>query len=249
MHGRAAGIPATVTTASGAWEGDRYVLRVEGRMREGALFDQNFTVERSITATVGEPEIRIRDVIRNESFTEDELRVLYHVNFGWPLVDDGAELLLDALRPDGSAFEAGRIGPPVDGASEKATILRARAGRTGWASATLIGHEAQASLSWRPDQLPAFTLWRSEVSGGYAIGIEPGTCWPSHLAGPDAPAHGVTLTAGSTHVIDLVLRFSETARDLRPADEFPVERAYGRGTGPTFPRMTEGDEQPVMKNQ
>jgi hypothetical protein len=47
----------------------------------------------------------------------------------------------------------------------------------------------------------------------------------------------------------LVLRFSETARDLRPADEFPVERAYGRGTGPTFPRMTEGDEQPVMKNQ
>jgi hypothetical protein len=196
-HGRAHLIPASVTASGGRWEGEDYVVRVEGTMREAALFAPHLSVQRTITGTIGESVLRIRDVVRNDGFMPAPLRLLYHVNVGWPWLDVGATVTAGGWRAE--------IGEPEAGAPETVDALDAEADADGWAAARLDGPRGRFTVAFRPEQLPFVTIWRSSAAGDYAVGLEPGTCWPAHADGPDRGKAGIELAPGETHAVDLTL--------------------------------------------
>lgn len=197
VHGRAHLVPAQVTRAEGRWEGDDYVVEVAGIMREAVLLGASLSVHRTITGTVGESALRIRDVVRNEGFTPAPLRLLYHVNVGWPWLEEGATVTAGAWT---APIEA-----PEPGAAEIVDALDAVAGPDGWSRGVLDGPHGRFAIAFRPDRLPFLTIWRSRAAGHYALGIEPGTCWPSHADGPDRGKRGIVLEPGASHEIELVL--------------------------------------------
>ena len=81
MHGRIRTTPAEHTGARTWWEGDFYLMSVQGEMREAELFGENMVLKRKITTSWPGKEILIEDTIENQGFREEPAMLLYHFNY------------------------------------------------------------------------------------------------------------------------------------------------------------------------
>lgn len=214
MHGRAHTIPANLTRAEGRWEGDRYVVEVAGLLREAGIFEDSLSVSRTITAEHGVSRVRLSDVVRNEGFLTAPVKLLYHINLGWPLVDAGTLVRASgetAGLPPGVPWTAELV-QPIPGEPESVDVLRAIPAADGWASVVVQGPEASVTIRFASDALPFLTLWRSPAAGSYALGIEPGTCWPAHVDGPHEANTGRLLDPGESLATAIDITFQKTPR-------------------------------------
>ena len=126
LHGRINHTPASNVWADGSWRGDEYEMWVRGRMRETVVFGENITLTRRISAPLGEARLLVRDVVVNEGFQTTPHMMLYHCNFGFPLLAEGSELLTpskhiaprDSVAAPGLPVQ-GRYEAPVDGYKEQ----------------------------------------------------------------------------------------------------------------------------------
>ena len=92
LHGRASHIPASRVSYDALWDEEGCVLEARGRIRESSVFGPNLVLRRRISARVGESRVRIEDEVENEGFEPEPIMVLYHINLGWPLLDEGSHL-------------------------------------------------------------------------------------------------------------------------------------------------------------
>ena len=125
MHGRIRTTPGEHLQADACWEGGEYRLRVAGEMREAALFGENMVLRREISSTYGEKTITVTDQIENESYREEPLMILYHINMGYPFLDENTRLYIPtrsvtARDKDGEGHEGeyDRMDPPRDNEPE-----------------------------------------------------------------------------------------------------------------------------------
>jgi hypothetical protein len=56
-------------------------------VRQAALHAENITLRRRITIPVNSAQIHVEDVVSNDNWTSTPHALLYHVNFGYPLID------------------------------------------------------------------------------------------------------------------------------------------------------------------
>ncbi len=82
LHGRIGNLPARNLQVYQAWEGNNYVMRITGTMRETSVFGENLTLTRTVSALLGESRFTIHDVVVNEGFKKTGLMLLYHCNIG-----------------------------------------------------------------------------------------------------------------------------------------------------------------------
>ena len=68
-------------------------MSITGITKQTQIFGPSLELRRTISGTLGKPVIRIHDEVRNLANTAAPLMILYHFNFGWPLVDEGTNLL------------------------------------------------------------------------------------------------------------------------------------------------------------
>ena len=92
LHGRVSTIPARLTGYGETWDGDRCVLWAEGIVQQSAVFGEDLHLIRRIEAEVGGNEIRIADRVVNHGFYRTPHMFFYHVNVGYPLLDEGCAL-------------------------------------------------------------------------------------------------------------------------------------------------------------
>ena len=92
-HDRVAILPASHFNFGERWEDERCVLWAEGTVRQEIVYGENLLLTRRYEAEVGGSTFRIRDVVRNDGFYPTPHQLLYHFNIGYPVVDEGAELL------------------------------------------------------------------------------------------------------------------------------------------------------------
>src|SRR6185437_12356345 len=96
LHGRVANIPARLTGYGERFEAGsdpgsgRCVLWAEGEIRQAAIFAEHLRLTRRIEADLGGREFRLTDTVRNAGFDLTPHMFLYHVNVGWPLLEEGA---------------------------------------------------------------------------------------------------------------------------------------------------------------
>jgi Domain of unknown function (DUF4432) len=187
LHGRASQIPARLLSYGERWEGDACTLWAEGEVAQAAVFGENLVLTRRIEAELGGTTITVDDRVENRGFRPTPHMLLYHYNFGWPLLDEGAELLVPgraivhAVHRDLRAQGVGhRIqGPPRADFSEQVYEHDVVAGPDGMASAALLNPALGAGLGIRLDYdraaLPCLIEWQCLQSGLYVLGIEPST--------------------------------------------------------------------------
>ena len=118
--------------------------------------------------------------------------LLYHFNFGYPLLDQGSEFLapirqivhaIHELRGQGTGYRM--QGPPQADFREQVYEHDVVAGADGIASALLINPRLGAGglavrLDYDRTALPCLIEWQCLQSGLYVLGIEPST---NHLLG------------------------------------------------------------------
>jgi hypothetical protein len=192
LHGRISQIPARLLGYGERWEGERCTLFAEAEVAQMAVFGENLVLTRRLEAELGGTTIAIEDRVENRGFRPTPHMLLYHFNFGWPLLDQGSELLapireivhaIHALRDQGTGYRT--QGPPQADFSEQVYQHDVVAGADGMASALLINPRlGDGGLAVRLDYdrtaLPCLIEWQCLQSGLYVLGIEPST---NHLLG------------------------------------------------------------------
>ena len=184
LHGRASHLPAENVRARQEWRGDDYVLELEGETRQGRLFGENLRLERRLSTRLGATGLVLEDRVTNEGYRPAPLAVLYHCNFGFPVVSPGSELRVRdrAVRARDAAAEAGlsehlRFGPPGPGFAEQVFFHEPQVGADGFAAAAIVNRSLGfgAFVRWRAAELPVLAHWKMTGEGEYVCGLEPST--------------------------------------------------------------------------
>ncbi len=185
LHGRLSNLPASSVHSETRWENDSCIMRLKGLVRESGLFKENLLLHRTIETRLGESLITVNDHVRNEGRQTSPLMMLYHINAGWPLVDDGSRLLLNAksMKPrdpdaENGVNEATVFSSPVPGYREQVFFHECLADADGCVTALLLNSKRHMGLyvRFRQTELPRFIEWKMMGEGTYVVGIEPANC-------------------------------------------------------------------------
>lgn len=176
QHGRVGVVPAVVTRA----EVTATELVVTGVVRQATVFGENLVLERTWSADLGGTTLRLRDVVRNEGAADAGHMVLYHVNVGWPLLDERAHLELPSRevspRDADARSGAGRwhqIEEPQAGYREQVFGHDFRDSGTAVVAVDNPGIDTRLELRFDTGTLPALHQWKMSGEGHYVMGLEP----------------------------------------------------------------------------
>jgi len=190
LHGRFSNSPASHVSYGGYWnqEGE-YIVFIEGDVREARVFNENFLLHRRIEAVAGGNGISIFDTVTNEGFQRLPHMQLYHINIGFPVVDDGSRLVADSrtVTPRDDDAKAGikeydHFGAPIAGYREQVFYHDIQAGKDGYAQASIVnpGFDGGKGLGvyarYRQKELPRFIEWKMTGEDVYCVGLEPANC-------------------------------------------------------------------------
>lgn len=216
VHDRAALIPAELLSFGERWEGDVCLLEAVARITQAQTYGENLVLTRRYTARLGESRFFLRDEVANAGYLPTVHMLLYHINVGFPFVDEGADLvapfagpptlLFGEADPDRPEEYARFVAPQRDWVQQTfAHALRGDAdGRVPVAIVNpRLGDGGQGVyVVYDRRQLPRFIEWRMMGEGQYAVGIEPCT----NGFGREAVRRAgelILLRPGETRVYDL----------------------------------------------
>ena len=188
LHGKIGNIPASHVEV--VVERDApYRITVRGRVDEALLHGPKLEIWAAISTVPGAGTFQISDRVTNRSAVEQEFGILYHGNYGRPLMEKGAKFvgparqvtpINDHAASDVSNYDLYRAAKA--GFPEQVYCLRLWADendRTRVMLRNAAGDKA-VSMVYSVRELPYFTLWKNPVAGedGYVTGLEPGTGFP-----------------------------------------------------------------------
>lgn len=188
LHGRVANIPAHhVEVTIDGQSGDITVVGVVDEARFGC---SKMRLTATVRTRVGSNELTVSDTIENLSAEPGEMQLLYHTNFGVPLLSPGATVALPIrkLVPRNAMAVADLpqwnvYGPETPGLPEVCFYCEPAADAAGQTRATLAAASGErgVSVKFNVKQLPYFTLWKNRMTAvdGYVTGLEPAVNFPN----------------------------------------------------------------------
>ena len=191
LHGRLSNTPAEDVQVFRAWKSGRYELGVSGTVREVSFFGENLELRRTISTAMGDNSIAISDEVVNRGVRPSPLMMLYHINAGFPLLNEGSVLEGRVKETRPRTDEAARgIGAwnvcqkPTAGCVEQCFYHDVEADDDGMARMTLRNpHSGMAmTIAYRRAGLPYFTQWKMMGQQEYVMGLEPANCHPDGQA-------------------------------------------------------------------
>jgi Domain of unknown function (DUF4432) len=186
LHGRASYLQARNVHVDGDWSGDDYLMWVQGRTRETTVFGEDIRLTRRVSARLGESCLYIDDVLDNLGHAPAPLMLAYHINVGFPLLDEDSELIssaheMEPITDDREAALANyaRYGPPRPDWQPTVLVHNVRASSDGWARTALVNKRLGLGLyiKQRPGELPFLWQWKQLGYGAYVAGVEPANCF------------------------------------------------------------------------
>jgi hypothetical protein len=184
LHGRLSAIPARLLEAREVWRDGKGLFIVTGEVVQATSFGEHLRLTRRIEIDFDGSEIRLHDVVDNLGFERTPHMFLYHINIGWPYVDEGTELVADIASQrweSPSVAEQGvsyRTMPePQRGFVEQVFEHELVAADDGRHRVALIapGGDRGVEVSWLAKGMPHFFEWQNLRDGQYAVGLEPST--------------------------------------------------------------------------
>jgi hypothetical protein len=187
LHGYISHTPAKNVHADGEWDGDDYRMWVRGKCQEATVFGENLVLHREISTALGRNSITVRDRVENAGFDRLEHMLLYHINIGFPSVDEDSELVSPSLEviPRDAAAEEGKdrariLDAPTHDYQEKAYFHRLASGPDGRTATAIVNRKLGFGtyVRFRLDELPHYTEWKMMGQRNYVVGMEPANCLP-----------------------------------------------------------------------
>ena len=188
LHGKVANLPASEVEVVIEREAP-YRLHVRGRVDERMFYGPKLEIWTDLSTEPGSSGFRIADAIANRGDAPQEFQILYHTNFGAPLLGEGATFVaaIERITPFNAHAAEGmgtydKYAGPKLGFVEQVYKIKPAADAQGKTMALLKNAKGDraASLSFNVKQLPYLTQWKNTnaIGEGYVTGIEPGTSFP-----------------------------------------------------------------------
>ncbi len=226
LHGLISNIPAEIESiiqpdpAAGKME-----MSITGKIKETRIFGPNLELKRTISGTLGIASIRIHDEVMNRGNVPAPHMILYHCNFGWPLIDEGTDIIWkgewdphtgginNKIFREGYNFR--KCSAPLEdhnGAGEAVAYIDVAPDSTGRCACGFYNSQIGIALALRFDkkQLPWLTNWQHWGKGEYVTGLEPGTHPPIGQAKAREDQQLIFLQPGETRSYDLEIEVMES---------------------------------------
>jgi Domain of unknown function (DUF4432) len=224
LHGRLANLPAQEVDLVAHRE-PPFTIKIRGRVDERMFHGPALELYTELWTEPGSQTFRIRDIVTNRGGQEQEFQMLYHINFGPPLLENGSVFLAPLAQVTASTEHAAKeitsfdhFTGPTPGFKEKVYFLRPRADSSG-NTVALIRNKAGtrgASVRFSTAELPCLTLWNNTAAteDGYVIGIEPGTNFPNNRHVERKFGRVLKLAPGASHSMTLDFAIQLDPKDI-----------------------------------
>jgi hypothetical protein len=209
-------------SARGLWDGDEYNIVIEGKIEETSIFGWNLNLSRRVSSSLGKNQILLHDVVENAGFEPAPHMMLYHFNFGFPLLDAHTQICFpDAKitpREPGLSMEGlGDWQPPQPGYHERVYYHENLSTSPDKIAAVTVrnpnfpgtNRPLTMRLAWETSNLPVLVQWKMPGEGTHVLGIEPANCHVEGRLAEQARGTLVMLQPGQTVEYNLELLLIE----------------------------------------
>jgi len=188
LHGKICNTPASMVEVIIERE-KPYRITVRGRVDETLLHGPKLGIMTQVSTVPGTAGLQISDTITNRSAVEQEFGILYHTNYGPPLMEKGARFFgpVKQVTPinEHAAKDVDNYDKYIEakaGFPEQVYCLQLWADENDKTKVMLrnAAGDKAVSIAYSVKELPFFTLWKNPVAeeDGYVTGLEPGTGYP-----------------------------------------------------------------------
>lgn len=237
LHGRIANKPAHHVELS--IDTDKQEIKLVGIVDESRFHFQKLRMTSTLTTKFGSTSFTISDKIENLSATPAEAQMLYHVNFGVPLLDAGSRVVLPAKTVvPRNAQAASHIkswdsyAAPEPGFEEMVYFFDLHGDEQGQTRTLLKNAHGTrgVSLVFNTRQLPCFSLWKdtAAVEDGYVTGLEPGTNYPNPRSYEGEQGRVIKLPPKGSTTLELTLEIHPDDAAVKSAEAAVKKIAAGR---------------------
>lgn len=227
LHGRIGNIPASEVEVI-VDPAPPHRIRLRGRVDERQFYGPKLELWTEIAVVPGATAFRIDDQIHNYSSDPQEFELIYHANFGPPLLGPGSRFTgairevtpFNAHAAKSTAGFAAYDGP-TKGFVEQVYVLQPFADEQGSTTVMLSNQAGDRGVTIRylVAQLPWFTLWKNltTIEEGYVTGLEPGTSSPANRSIERAAGRLPKLAPGETRRFGIEVAIQSGAAEVQTA--------------------------------
>jgi len=223
LHGSISNLPAEIESII---QPDpvrgRMDMSITGKIKQTKVFGPSLELRRTISGRLGDPTIYIHDEVLNVANTPAPHMLLYHFNFGWPLVDEGTEIIWNGTfqAKSGDKSKIFRTCPPPleehNSTGEEVAIIDSRPDNEGNCVCGLHNPRLglAVTLKFQKSQLQWLTNWQHWGKGEYVTGLEPGTHPPIGQAKARKENQLIWLAPGKVRTYDVELAIVNNDKDI-----------------------------------
>jgi hypothetical protein len=213
LHGKIGNIPASEVEVL-VDRAAPYRLRLRGVVHERVFFGPKLELATEISTEPGSDTLTIEDRVTNQGSAPQEMQLIYHTNYGRPVLEQGAKIVGPFKKvtpmndhaakavekwatyqaPTAGFIEEVYLCEPIGDSKGQTRVLLANA-----------AGDAGASIRWSLAELPYFTLWKNTAAeaDGYVTGLEPGTGYPYNRKVERKQGRLAKIEAGATRSFKL----------------------------------------------
>lgn len=244
LHGKVANLPAQEVEVAVEKQAP-YRITVRGIVHERMLFGPKLELATEISTVPGASSFLVKDVVTNRGAQPQEFQMLYHANYGRPILEEGAtfEAPVASITPYNTNAERdvktwNRYLGPTTGYVEQVYLLEPLADARGQTVILLQNkkQDAGTSIRYSLKELPYLTLWKNTGADadGYVTGLEPGTNYPNRRSVERAAGRVPKLAGGASHAMTLEFAIHAGADEVRAVND-EVRRIQGDRKRVTHP--------------
>ena len=175
LHGSYHNLPAKIICVSQS----ESEICVTAEIEYTALFGQNLHFLRTVTLDTQSGSVMLNDTLSNRGTKTENYCLLYHINLGYPMLDEGVKVVSQTEKVvPRTPYAAEKIAErtlfpaPIDNEEERCYFLQNKLSQISVVNEKL---GRRFVLSYSADTLPCMVQWCSPASGDYALGLEPAT--------------------------------------------------------------------------
>ncbi|MCD8217370.1 MAG: aldose 1-epimerase family protein [Clostridiales bacterium] len=180
LHGSIANQPCEQSY----WEEDEDTIRLHFLTKDEVIFGRKMVLRRTMEISKTGNTFTIEDEIENTGDKTEPLEILYHMNMGYPLLDEDSVVNIPSVEVSARDAHAQedianwmRMEKPQPGYQERCYYHKFagnKASASIWQPKLGVGLE----ITFDPQSLDGFVEWKMMGVRDYVLGLECGNCYP-----------------------------------------------------------------------
>jgi len=179
LHGSIGNTPAE----HAYWREEEGKLVINAEMNDEGIFARKLRLHRQISVDTCENTFTVQDEILNTGDKAEPVEILYHMNIGYPLLDEDTEVSISSqsirTRNEHAAEDIRncmQMEKPQAGYEERCYYHECS--NEGTVMVYQPKRHTGLKIQFDPKSLDCFTQWKMMGERDYVLGLEPGNCYP-----------------------------------------------------------------------